>query len=133
MISRSTLLALRDAVNTTGTLTATAALDFLGDTAPAATVQTLPGARWATEYADGSGIHEQPFAVLTLVAAGDTSARANASAGLYALASALEAASPISGLGHIRGTDTPALIARGDDGSETWRATFVLESEVQNG
>lgn len=130
-IDRASILALVAEVNATDALDCTATLDYLGDTPPCATVQQLPGARWETRYIDGSGIHEQPFAVLYRTLGNDTSGRVDASAALYALADALEAKGAVSGLGSVIGADTPALVERGDNGVETWRITFMLKSQVQ--
>lgn len=130
-INRASILALVAEVNATDALDCQAMLDYLGDTPPCATVQQLPGARWETAYVDGSGIHEQPFAILYRTAGNDTSGRVDASAALYALVDALEALGAVSGVGRVTGTDTPALIERGDNGVETWRVSAVLKSQVQ--
>jgi len=130
MTERTVLAALVSAVNTTAVLPCTAYLDWLGDTAPAASVQQLPGERWQTRYINGSGIHETPFAVLYRTAGADTSGRLDAASALWALAEALEALGEVSGLGSISGADTPSLTERDDHGQETWRASFILTSQV---
>ena len=129
-MNRAAILQLRDAVNATGTLDATAACDNLAAVAPAASVQLLPGDRWAKRYVNDTGAHEQPFAVNYRVGGANTSERVDAAAALSALADALEAGNPHA-FGRITGTDTPSLVERDDHGQETWRVTFVLESDVR--
>lgn len=133
MSDRENIIALVALVNGTGVLYGVddgleAMLEYLGPTAPAASVQHLPGARWAERYVDGSGTREQPFAVLVRTAGNDTSGRADVAAALLALADALEAAELVAPWVSITGEDTPALVERDTNGSEVWRATFVLQS-----
>lgn len=129
LTDREVLLRLVDEVNNTETLPATAKLDNLGADAPAASVQTLPGARWATRYISGGGVRELPFALLLRVSGRDTATRADAAAALSACFDALEALDLPEPIVSITGTDTPALVERNDtDGSEVFRVSGVLES-----
>lgn len=126
MSDRALLLGIVSDVNGTGAIAGyTARLNDLAATAPAASVQSLPGARWLDRYVDGGGTRELPFAVLLRTRGTDTAGRADGFGALSDLADALEAL----GAGY-EGRDTPALVERADNGTEVWRATFALESEV---
>lgn len=122
MSDSDVLKALRDAINDGGYLDGvssglTAVLDYLASTPPAASVQQLPGAKWLTQYVDGTGTRQQPFAVLVRTAAGDTAVR-------------LAATDALRGIDAIEGVtmeSSPALVGRGTDGSEEWRASYMLE------
>lgn len=109
-------------------LPAAAVLDSLAATAPSVSVQQLPGSRWAERYIDGSGTREQPFAVYVRVASVDTSGRLDAASALMALADHFETATFPAPITALSGEDTPALVERSDNGTEVWRAAFVLES-----
>jgi hypothetical protein len=131
MISEASLKLLMTTVNATGCLDATATFDDIDSAATAAAAIMLPGERRARAYADGSSIINQPFAVLYKVPSRDSATRIDAAHALYALADALEDVSPVSGLGTIKGVDTPYCTTRDDAGTETWYASFMLESELQ--
>lgn len=126
--SRITLLGL---VNDAGVLPATAQLDYLAPAAPAASLQMLEGARMAEQYIDGSGTAESPFAVLLRIDPEDSAGRAEAFGVLSELADALElmgeSGTLPEGFNSVVGVSTPILASRDDDGSEVWRASFVLE------
>jgi hypothetical protein len=128
---KALLVNLTKAVNDTSALPVTVKFEFLEADAPAASLQQLPGERWASRYLDGSGVREIPFAVWYRTKSNDTSGRADAAVALQDIADSLESASPISGLGRIEGLDTPSMQERTDDGIETWMCNFVLKSEVQ--
>ena len=127
MTDKDTLLALVAGVNATAVLDVTAQADYLSETAPAVSVQLLPGSRWAQRYVDGSGTREIPFAVIyRSPAPTDVQTRVDAASTLMRLATSLEAADE-----RITGTDTPSLFERAANGSEVWRETFVLDLEVR--
>ncbi|MDZ4181155.1 MAG: hypothetical protein U1E29_18285 [Coriobacteriia bacterium] len=104
--------------------------DFLAAQAPAASLQHLPGSRWAKRYVDGSGARETPVMVLLRTSGHDTAGRLDAHAALLLLADEMEATSDglPDGVTEIRGEGTPVLSERGDDGSEVWRAQFTVVS-----
>lgn len=128
---REQVVALVALVNATGIIPdATARQDYLAANAPAASVQLLPGARWASQYIGGGGIRETPFAVTYRTNGSDSAGRADAFSVLTDLADALEAATLTDTTWiAIRGEDTPVLTERSEKGSEVWRATFMLESK----
>ncbi len=123
---------IKELVNNTETLPVDAKLDYLAPDAPAASVQQLPGSRWAKRYVSGSGVREIPFAVRLRTAGTDTAGRIEATTALIALADALEGADaedlPDDVIG-VTGEDTPSLIERSDNGTEVWYATYVVESQ----
>ena len=127
----------RDTVNASGSLVdedgdaITAKLDKLDRDAPAASVQQLGGSRFIRRYINGGGISELPFAVTLRTKGTDTAGRISAFSALMGLAAylgGLERDDLESGINAVRGEDTPTLIERGEDGSEVWRATYVVES-----
>ena len=123
MTAREMIEAVVEAVNDSGTLPVIAALDFLDDKAPAASVQQLSGSRWLERYIDGGGVTEVPFAVWLRVPTRDTESRLNAAEALYDLIDALEDSEL-----DVVGTDTPTLEVRDKDG-ELWRVTVAVRFE----
>jgi hypothetical protein len=116
---RETLVSLVAAINAAAPFgTTVAMLDFLADSAPAASVQTLPGSEWSERYIDGSGIKQVPFAVLYRTNQRDSSGRADAAAALML----------VGDVADVTLTATPSLTERADNATEVWRAVFVLES-----
>jgi hypothetical protein len=136
-LDKASLIALLALVNETGTLPATAQLDSLGrltdGVTATASLQQLDGSRMIEEYVDGSGTAENPFAVLLRIKPADSNDRADAAGALMALGDALEltwhSGTLPPGWTRLEGISTATLIERDDDGSEIWRASFVLESE----
>ena len=129
-LSKATLLELLGIVNATEKLPAQAALDFLAPTIPSASLQQLDGSRMVKQYVDGSGVAESPFAVNLRIKPDDSDARADAAGALMELADALESLAELPvGWRSLRGVSTPTKIEANEDGSEVWRATFLLESD----
>jgi len=137
MTDAETYAWIRTTVNASGSLVdengdaITAALDYLDSDAPAASIQQQGGSRLTRRYINGGGTAELPFAVLLRTKGIDTAGRTSAFASLMGLATylgALERDDLVSGIQAIRGEDTPTLIERGEDGSEVWRATYMVES-----
>ena len=119
---------LRDLINDTGALGVTAKSEYLPKEGNAASVQQLPGDRYASPYINGGGVVEMPFAVTRRYEGSDTASRVDASAELSALGTALEAATmPDDTFTQVKAVDTPSLIERSDNGSEVFRATYMLE------
>jgi len=115
-------------VNATATLPATAALDYLAPDAPSCSVQQIAGTRYTKRYINGGGEGELPFSVLIRTAGTDSAGRASSAAALMSLATALEALTNLTeGVTGIRGDSTPSLTERGDDGSEVWRAQYMVD------
>ena len=119
---------LRDLINDTSALDVTAKTELLPKDGEAASIQQLPGEAFASPWINGGGVAEMPFAVLRRTEGDDTAGRIGASAELSALGTALESATmPDTDFTQVKATDTPALIERSDNGSEVWRATYMLE------
>jgi len=131
-LTKATLIALLALVNDTGLLPATAELDSLGSKDPSASLQQLDGSRMIESYVDGSGVAESPFAVLVRSKPKDSAGRATISGALMDLAETVEAMTRLGqlpeGWRKLEGLSTPTLTERDANGSEVWRASFVLES-----
>jgi hypothetical protein len=131
-LNRADLIALLGIVNDTEILPAKAELDSLGSKDPSASVQQLDGSRMIETYVDGSGVAENPFAVLVRCKPADSKGRAAVAGQLMDLAETLEAMTRLGqlpeGWRKISGLSTPTLTERDGNGSEVWRASFVLES-----
>jgi hypothetical protein len=125
MTDRELLVAMLDVVNDTDVLPVTAKQDYLGDAAPAASVQLLAGTRWTVRYIDGSGEGQIPFAVNLRVDDADSSGRTDASSTLMELATALEDTPLDDPMVSISGEMTPMLVAR-ENGTAVWRAQYML-------
>lgn len=125
---------LRQSINDSATLSATAKSDHLDPESPAAMVQQLTAARWDAQYIDGGGVRAINFAVRYRVNPSDSKTRLDAADALYALADALEVTDGSTyGITKTEGTSTPALIEYGEDGSEVWLAEFVSRRTVPSG